>query len=186
MKTKLVLTVILASFLLFPGCSDNQDIVQDPSLDSKELALSKSSSSISKNASSIDNEFSQAQQEVIETFGAIAQSIIDGDIDKLISFHAYGPKFTEFNNGTYRVGSTENEAHEREVFGAVTEVERFAADDLKVAVYYGNVANVTFHSDFILWFGDTRVEVPKNQITLLFVKTNGKWKLVHEHHSPLN
>ena len=185
MKTKLVLTVILASFLLFPGCSDNQDNVEESGLVSQDSSLSRTSSG-SEKSSSIDNEFSQAQQEVIETFGAIAQSIIDGDIDKLISFHAYGPKFTEFNNGTYRVGSAENEAHEREVFGAVTEVERFAADDLKVAVYYGNVANVTFHSDFILWFGDTRVEVPKNQITLLFVKTKGEWKLVHEHHSPLN
>ena len=47
----------------------------------------------------INDEFPEAQQEVMETFGAIAQSIKDGDIDKLISFHAYGPKFTEFKNG---------------------------------------------------------------------------------------
>ena len=185
MKTKLVLTVILTSFLFLYGCSDNDENVEESGLVSQNSTLSRASSGSDK-SNSINNEFSQAQQEVIETFGAIAQSIIDGDIDKLISFHAYGPKFTEFNNGAPRVGSAENEAHERATFGAVTEVERFAADDLKVAVYYGNVANVTFHSDFILWFGDTRVEVPKNQITLLFVKTNGKWKLVHEHHSPLN
>jgi len=185
MKTKLVLTVILASFLFFPGCSNSQDNVEESGMASQNSTLSRASSDSVK-TNSINNEYEQAKQEVIETFGAIAQSIIDGDIDKLISFHAYGPKFTEFNNGTRRVGSAENEAHERETFGAVTEVERFAADDLKVAVYYGNVANVTFHSDFILWFGDTRVEVPKNQITLLFVKTNGAWKLVHEHHSPLN
>ncbi|WP_242083247.1 YybH family protein [Aestuariivivens sediminis] len=191
MKTKLVLTVILTSFLFLYGCSDNEKNAEESGLGSQSSTLSGISSESEKSNSnnksnSIDNEYLQAQQEVIETFGAIAQSIIDGDIDKLISFHAYGPKFTEFNNGTHRVGSAENEAHEREVFGAVTEVERFAADDLKVAVYYGNVANVTFHSDFILWFGETRVEVPKNQITLLFVKTNGEWKLVHEHHSPLN
>jgi len=185
MKTKLVFTVILSSFLFFPGCSDSQENVEESEIVSESSTLSKASSG-SEKTKSIDNEFPQAQQEVIETFGALAQSIIDGDIDKLISFHAYGPKFTEFNGGTHRVGSAENEAHERATFGAVTEVERFAADDLKVAVYYGNVANVTFHSDFILWFGETRVEVPKNQITLLFVKTNGAWKLVHEHHSPLN
>ena len=40
----------------------------------------------------------------METFGAIAQSIKDGDIDKLISFHAYGPKFTEFKNGEPEMG----------------------------------------------------------------------------------
>lgn len=33
----------------------------------------------------INDEFPEAQQEVLETFGAIAQSIKDGDMDKLIS-----------------------------------------------------------------------------------------------------
>ncbi|WP_246067768.1 hypothetical protein [Changchengzhania lutea] len=47
----------------------------------------------------INAQFPKAEKEVLETFGAIAQSIKDGDIDKLISFHAYGPKFTEFKNG---------------------------------------------------------------------------------------
>ena len=70
----------------------------------------------------INDEFPEAKQEVMETFGAIAQSIIDGDMDKLISFHAYGPKFTEFKNGEPRNGKKANEVHERGVFGSVTEV----------------------------------------------------------------
>ena len=52
----------------------------------------------------------------MKTFGAIAQSIKDGDIDKLISFHAYGPKFTEFKNGEPRNGGKTNETYERGVF----------------------------------------------------------------------
>ncbi len=100
----------------------------------------------------ITEEFPEAQQEIMETFGAIAQSIIDGDMDKLISFHAYGPKFTEFKHGQPRNGDAANEAHERAVFGAVTEVVKFDANDLQIAVY-GDVANVTFHSDFHLKFG---------------------------------
>jgi len=131
----------------------------------------------------INNEFPEAKQEVINTFSAIGQSIMDGDIDKLISFHAYGPKFTEFNDGKPRHGGAENEAHERSLFGSVTEVVKFDANDLKVAVY-GDVANLTFHSDFHLKFGEKLVIV-NNQITLLFVKTSDGWKLVHEHHSPL-
>ena len=139
------------------------------------------------NAQSVDlinDEFPEAKQEVINTFVSIAQSIKDGDIDKLISFHAYGPKFTEFTDGKPRHGGAENEAHERSLFGSVTEVIKFDAKDLAVAVY-GDVANVTFHSDFHLKFGEKLVVV-NNQITLLFVKTNAGWKLVHEHHSPLN
>ena len=123
----------------------------------------------------INNEFPEAKQEVLETFGAIAQSIIDGDMDKLISFHAYGPKFTEFKNGEPRNGGEANEIHERSVFGSVTEVVKFD----------GEVANLTFHSDFHLKFGEDLVIV-NDQITLLFVNTADGWKMVHEHHSPLN
>ncbi|PNQ74910.1 hypothetical protein C1T31_01900 [Hanstruepera neustonica] len=131
----------------------------------------------------INDEFPAAKQEVMETFGAIAQSIKDKDLDKLISFHAYGPKFTEFKNGEPRNGDIANEAHERSVFGSVSEVIKFDAKDLKIAVY-GDVANLTFHSDFHLKFGEDLVIV-NDQITLLFVKTKDGWKMVHEHHSPL-
>jgi ketosteroid isomerase-like protein len=132
----------------------------------------------------INDEFPEAQKEVMETFGKIAQSIKDGDMDKLISFHAYGPKFTEFKNGEPRNGSEANELYERSLFGSVTEVVKFDAQDLKIAVY-GDVANLTFHSDFHLKFGENLVVI-NDQITLLFVKTNDGWKMVHEHHSPLN
>ena len=108
----------------------------------------------------------------------------DREIDKLISFHAYGPKFTEFTNGQPRHGGNENEKHERGVFGNVTEVVKLDTKDMKIAVY-ADVANVTFHSDFHLKFGDDLVVV-NNQISLLFVNTDNGWKIVHEHHSPLN
>lgn len=182
MKTKLAFTAIITSFLFLTGCSSNNDNVQESESVSKSSSVSMNSS---RSESSIANTFPKAQEEVIETFVAIAQSIKDGDLDKLISFHAYGPKFTEFKNGEPRNGGAANEAYEREVFGAVTEVVKFDALDLQVAVYYGNVANVTFHSDFHLKFGEDLVIV-NDQITLLFVKTNGLWKMVHEHHSPLN
>jgi ketosteroid isomerase-like protein len=131
----------------------------------------------------INDEFPEAQQEIMETFGAIVQSLKDGDLDKLISFHAYGPKFTEFKDGEPRNDGEANEEYERNVFGAVTEIIKFDAKDLAIAVY-GDVANVTFHSDFQLKFGEDLVVV-NDQITLLFIKTDEGWKIVHEHHSPL-
>ncbi len=168
MKTKLVFTVILTSFFLLMGCSDDDDkdfqLVDIPDL--------------------INPVFAEEKQEVLETFQAIAQSIVDGDMDKLIAFHAYGPKFTEFKNGQPRNGGMANEHYERETFGAVTVVQKFEANDLQIAVY-GNVANLTFHSDFHLRFGANLVIV-KDQISLLFVKTNDGWKMVHEHHSNLS
>ena len=143
----------------------------------------------------IDQTYPQAQAEVLETFMAIRQSIMDGAglgadteyMDQLISFHAYGPKFTEFNDGKL-YDSAGNEENERTLFGTVVDVggvKKFAAEPgtLNVAVYYGNVANLTFISDFELMIGGELHPV-KNLITLLFVKTKGEWKMVHEHHSP--
>lgn len=131
----------------------------------------------------ITPEYQEEQEEVIETLNGIVQSIKDGDLDKLISYHAYGPKFTEFKNGEPRNGGDDNETYERNVFGSVTEIIKFDFNDLKIAVY-GDVANVTLHSDFELMFGEDLVKV-KDQMTLLFVKTKEGWKIVHEHHSPL-
>ncbi|MFN2373794.1 MAG: nuclear transport factor 2 family protein [Cyclonatronaceae bacterium] len=134
----------------------------------------------------ITNEYPEEKAEILETWGEIVESVQEGNVDKLISFHAYGPKFTEFKQGAPRNGGEENEAFEREVFGSVTEAVRMDANDMKVAVYYGNVAVVTFHSDFHLRF-EENVAVINDQISLVFVKTeDGEWKIVHEHHSPLN
>jgi len=168
MKTRLVFTVILTSFFILMGCSDDDD----SGIELQEIP------------DLINPVFAEEKQEVLETFGAIAQSIVDGDIDKLIAFHAYGPKFTEFKNGEPRNGGAANEAYERETFGAVTAVEKFEANDLQIAVY-GYVANLTFHSDFHLRFGNDLVII-NDQITLLFVKTKEGWKMVHEHHSHLS
>ncbi len=167
MKTNLKVACIVLFTIFLVSCDNNDDQIKEPEF--RDL---------------ITPEFLDEQQEILETFGEIKQSLIDGDMDKLIAFHAYSSKFTEFKNGEPRNGATANEAYEREVFGAVTEVVRFEADELKVSVY-GDVAIVTFHSDFHLKFGEDLVIV-NEQTSLLFVRTNIGWKIVHEHHSPLN
>jgi len=171
MKKKIKVAMLMISLILIVGCKQNGKTAEVKAA-VKEVKIDL-----------INDEFPVAKREVRETFEAIAQSIKDGDVDKLISFHAYGPKFTEFKNGAPRNGVKANEAHERSLFGSVTEVVKFDAKDLQIAVY-GDVANVTFHSDFQLKFGEDLVVV-NDQITLLFVKTDNGWKMVHEHHSPL-
>ena len=150
----------------------------------------------------IHKTYPKAQAEVLATFEAIAKSITAGAghgshskfMDRLISFHAYGDKFVEFNAGQ-AIDSAGNEINERTFFGTIVAkggVQQFAPIEgtLKVAVYCGNVANLTFISDFIL-NNDPDLDpvneyTVNNLITLLFVKTKGKWKMVHEHHSQCN
>jgi len=171
MKTKIKVAMLITFLILTVGCKQNGKTAEVKEA-VKEVKIDL-----------VNDEFPVAKREVMEIFEAITQSIKDGDVDKLISFHAYGPKFTEFKNGAPRNGVKANEAHERSLFGSVTEVVKFDAKDLQIAVY-GDVANLTFHSDFQLKFGEDLVIV-NDQITLLFVKTDNGWKIVHEHHSPL-
>jgi len=191
MKTKRFLIVSLTSLLLLIGCSGNDDDFQESESLSKRSSQSKNSV--------INQMYPQAQAEVLATFQAIGKSITEGAgggytsvfMDQLISFHAYGDKFVEFNGGL-AFDSAGNEHNERQLFGEDleewdAEVNQFAAvpGTLKVAVYYGNVANLTFTSDFILTHKTYGLITVNNLITLLFVKTEGEWKLVHEHHSPV-
>ena len=167
MKAKMTFALIMILAIAITGCKQKEEKVE---VEEVKIDL-------------INDEFPEAKQELLETWDAIVQSLKDGDMDKLIAFHAYSPKFTEFKNGEPRNGGEANEAHERSVFGSVTEVVKFDAQDLQIAVY-GDVANLTFHSDFHLKFGEDLVVV-NDQFTLLFVKTDNGWKIVSEHHSPL-
>lgn len=167
MKTKLTFALIMIFGIIITGCKQNEQKVE---VEEVKIDL-------------INDEFPDAKAEILALMDELKQTINEGDIDKLIAGHAYGPKFTEFKNGEPRNGGKENEEYERGVFGNVTEVLKFDYDDLKIAVY-DNVANVTFHSDFHFKFGEDDAIV-NDQITLLLVKTENGWKVVHEHHSPL-
>lgn len=167
MKTKLTFVLIMIFGIIITSCKEKEEkiVVEEVKIDL------------------LNDEFPEAKAEIMTLLEELKQTIKDGNIDKLISGHAYGPKFTEFKNGERRNGGKENEEFERGTFSNVTEVVKFEYDDLKVAVF-DNVANVTFHSDFHFKFGKDDAIV-NDQITLLYVKTENGWKCVHEHHSPL-
>jgi hypothetical protein len=197
MKTILKFVVIIIFTILITACSDvDQATASEPEAKSVTQLASRNGGSV------IKQEYPDAQVEVLKTFMAIASSITNGAglgadseyMDQLISFHDYGAMFTEFNydfNGNgFLTDGEGNEEHERMLFGEIVKpggVKRFAAQPgtLKVAVYYGNVANLTFISDFVLDTHPLGEITVNNLITLLFIKTNGEWKMVHEHHSPL-
>ena len=167
MKAKLTFTLTIIFAILIVGCKQKEQKVE---VEEVKIDL-------------VNDEFPESEEAIKKTMDSIAQSVMDGDIDRLISFHAYSPKFTEFKNGEPRNGGQENEEFERNVFGSVTEIVKFDMNDMQVAVF-GDVANVTLHSDFQLKFGED-LAVVNEQISLLFVDTKDGWRIVHEHHSPL-
>lgn len=166
--------------ILFAACKQNatEEVAQQEDVIQKEEV-----NKVTQGAELINGEFEEAQIEIQQTLEAMKESVRVGDIEKLISFHAYGPKFTEFKNGEPRNGSEVNETYERGVFGSVTEIEKMDMNDLKIAVY-GDVAIVTYHADYDLKFEEYLVEF-NDQVSLIFVNTDDGWKIVHEHRSPL-
>ncbi|KAB7528244.1 DUF4440 domain-containing protein [Flagellimonas olearia] len=169
MKTRLTFLLIMIFGTIITGCKQKEEA----KIEVEEVKIDL-----------LNDEFPEAKAEVMALMEELKQTIKDGNVDKLIAGHGYGPKFTEFKDGERRNGDKENEEYERGIFSNVTEVVKFEYDDMKIAVF-GDVANVTLHTDFHFKFGETDAIV-KDQMTLLLVKTADGWKCVHEHHSPLN
>lgn len=162
---KNTLFYLLFSIVFFGGCSTEDDLEPNATAD-----LSTS-------------DFNQAKSEIDETLTAIFTAIDGRDAETLIGFHAYGPKFTEFKDGLARTGSVENEAAER---GLVEMISSFgySLNDLQIDVLSGTVAKVTFHADFRPVIQGVEYQ-QLAQVTLIFIKQQGGWKIIHEHLSPL-
>ncbi len=166
MKSKMTFALIMILGILITGCKQTDQKAKEVKIDL------------------INDEFPESQAEIREVFDGILKSIEEKDIEKLISYHAYGPKFTEFQDGERRTGSKENEAFERSFFPSFTTINKWEVNDLKIDVF-GDVGLVTFHSDFqpIIESDTLRVVA---QMALLFIKTENGWKITHEHSSPLS
>ena len=154
----LTLSVLLALILSVQGCIQaGRDIINDP--------------------------FPEAQAEVTEILEEIYESAQAQDLNQLSSYHLYGPKFTEFKSGMPRADAEKNKQSETEFFTRISDFE-YDLRDLKVSVF-GNVAIATFHGHFQATLGEEHLS-SQQQSTLVFVKTDDSWRIVHEHFSPLD
>lgn len=167
MNTKLTLFIVIALCYFTTGCDVNAEN-NEPEITATDL---------------INDTFPEYQAELQSTLDGIFKSLQDNDADKLISYHIYGSKFTEFRDSEPRFNSQENEEFERGLVAAISGFD-YELGDLKIDVF-GEVAVVTFHADFRPTIGDELVQIWEST-TLVFVRIDGEWKITHEHHSPLN
>ena len=118
------------------------------------------------------------------------QKVLDGivdachkkDIDRLESFHAYGAKFTKFeDDGLGRQDAVAGKKGERDAFTMAKSLA-LRLDNVKIDVF-GNAAVATG----LMWYEvDTGHEKMSgnDRVTLVFARDGGAWKIVHEHASP--
>ena len=105
------------------------------------------------------------------------------DLERLDSYHFYGPKFTKFSASfPGRQDAATARQGEHNGITAANDL-KMNAEDLKVDIF-GNVAIATFNLNFS-FKTDSGVVERKEQSTLVFVKDRGEWKIAHEHFSPI-
>jgi ketosteroid isomerase-like protein len=123
------------------------------------------------------------QAKIGKIISDICEAAQKKELDRLDSFHDYGPRFSKFDDdGLGRQDAATGKKGERDGIGGV---KSFAAkvSDLKVDLF-GSTAIATFILAYDVDTGKEKMS-GKDRSTLVFVKRAGTWKIVHEHHSPL-
>jgi ketosteroid isomerase-like protein len=123
------------------------------------------------------------QAAVAAVLDHLMQALSRGDVDQVESLHLYGPKFTRFDDtGLARQEGDEARLAEHEGLSAIASFKGKVAG-LKVDVF-GMAAVATFVFEYDLRVGGTPVS-GKARSTMVFAKDGTRWRIVHEHLSPL-
>ncbi len=127
--------------------------------------------------------YAQEQLEVERRIEDIMSAARRRSVDELESYHAFGRKFTKFDDfePLERQDADTTRRLERE---AILGVEEFdpRVGGLKVDVF-GPVAVTTFGMDYVVVAEGERHEF-RARGTLVLVNEGGEWLIVHEHFSP--
>jgi hypothetical protein len=105
-------------------------------------------------------------------------------VDELESYHAFGPKFTKFDDFE-PLDRQDGETTRRREREAILGVKEFDARvvDLKVDVF-GAVAITTFVMDYRVVDDEGERHSFRARATMVFAKGESGWRIVHEHFSP--
>jgi hypothetical protein len=104
--------------------------------------------------------------------------------DELDSYHAFGPKFTKFDDfePLERQDGETTRRLEREAILGVQEFDPRVVD-LKVDLF-GRAAVTTFVMDYRVVDDEARRHSFRARATMVFAKEESEWLIVHEHLSP--
>lgn len=128
--------------------------------------------------------YPKEQAEVESRIQEIMAAARAKDVDRLESYHLYGPKFTKFDDfePLDRQDADTTRRLEREAIAGAREFIPAIAD-LKVDVF-GPVAVTTFVFDYAVTTQDDEQLALRARSTMVLARENSEWKIVHEHFSP--
>jgi ketosteroid isomerase-like protein len=161
MKCKWVKSGLLVAIpLLLVSCSSEQAPQYDP----------------------INDSFPEAQSEIREAVKAIVNDAETANIVGLQTAHLVSDKFTKFGPRNFeRQDVTSTNESEAAFFGSISNFKQ-ETRDLKIDVF-GDVGIATYypHVSFML---DGEEKTASGRQTLVFLKTEDGWKIIHEHGTP--
>jgi ketosteroid isomerase-like protein len=125
--------------------------------------------------------FPEAQQEVARTLAELLATAERKDMARLESMHLYGPKFTRWDGKTPERQDAEMT---RQAERSIEKHDAFhpKVEDLKVDVF-GTAAVTTFVMAYEVVAAGQSTRA-RSRATLVWVKVDSGWKIVHEHFSP--
>ena len=116
------------------------------------------------------------QQRLAEIFHAAETK----DLPRLDSYHWYGPHFTKFAGTGQRLDAATAREGEHKGLSALAGL-KLKADDLQIDVFHdAAVARLTMVATIQ---SGAEAITKRDRGTLVFVKHEGSWKIVHEHFS---
>ena len=127
----------------------------------------------------VNDPFIDQQTEIREAVLSIKKDIESSNIEGLQAIHLENEKFTKFGPRSFErqdVAST-NES-EAAFFSSISNA-KYEARDLKIDVF-GEVGIATYYPEVSFVRDGNDVKVSGRQ-TLIFLRTDSGWKLVHEH-----
>lgn len=123
--------------------------------------------------------FPDAQAELRDVVNKIADDAMKANIEGLQSIHLVSDKFTKFGPRSFdRQDVTSTNASEAAFFSSVSDM-KYRVNDLKIDVF-GDIGVVTYYPQ-VSFVKDGESRLVNGRQTLVFLKTDQGWKIVHEH-----
>jgi ketosteroid isomerase-like protein len=129
----------------------------------------------------IEEPYKEKQVQIAQTIEDIFKVGKAKDLKRLEAYHLNSTKFTKFESGSpVRLNYDENTQGEAAAFSALEEF-KYQISELKVDVFDKvGIATFTFAYDAKVQ-GTSMADT--SHCTLVFIETDGQWKITHEHFS---
>ena len=135
-----------------------------------------------KQPDQINDTFPEAKVELREFINSIIRDAETANIDGLKAAHLNSDKFTKFGPRNFnRQDLSSTNISEETFFGSITNYKQ-EIKDLKIDVF-GDVGIATYYP-YVSFVRDGETKSGSGRQTLVFLKTENGWKIVHEHGTP--